>query len=562
MIHFLFGRWQALTAFPVLLAMGLLAAAAHAAEPASSSADTVPSVAAAAERGRALYEDARRADGSRLTAERDGLGTVSGDNAACAACHRRSTFGNREAALLVPPLAGHLLFAPLQRQTLIRASTALQRQELRAYDRPAYTQASLGAALHEGIDPAGRRLGPAMPRYRLTAAELADLSAHLNAVSQRQPPGVDADRVHLASVITPQATPQARATVEVAMRAWSASARVGRKRVEWRVWQLQGPPESWAAQLEAYWREQAVFAMVSGAGGGDWQAVSDFCEARLLPCLFPTLERAPANAPRQYTSVYLSTGVDAEAALLARLLNEPGTTTPSRVLSLGVAGDVAAASASDVLQHALKARGQTLRRLAVEKPYADDVAQALSAMDADEVAMLWLRAAELQAVLQRLPPPAAALEKLGQPSVPRVWLSATLAPPHRTSIPAAWRPYVAWASVHADRTRREAGGALSSALWAAALALPNTVDPVVLADVHAATFFFTDGLARMREGLSGEYLLERLEAAVDLRPAGSGYFRPGQRVAAQGGHALVFASPQATMPQSSGRFLSAEPPSD
>jgi len=84
--------------------------------------------------------------------------------------------------------------------------------------------------------------------------------------------------------------------------------------------------------------------------------------------------------------------------------------------------------------------------------------------------------------------------------------------------------------------------------------------------VHAATFFYPDGLARMREGLSGEYLLERLEAAVDLRPAGSGYFRlslgPGQRVAAQGGHALVFASPQATMPQSSGRFLSAEPPSD
>ena len=88
----------------------------------------------------------------------------------------------------------------------------------------------------------------------------------------------------------------------------------------------------------------------------------------------------------------------------------------------------------------------------------------------------------------------------------------------------------------------------------------------MLADVHAATFFFGDAMARMREGLSADYLLERLEAAVDLRPAGAGYFRlslaPGQRIAAQGGHVLSFVASTPPRLEPMGNFLQAPPLAD
>jgi hypothetical protein len=75
------------------------------------------------------------------------------------------------------------------------------------------------------------------------------------------------------------------------------------------------------------------------------------------------------------------------------------------------------------------------------------------------------------------------------------------------------------------------------------MGLTGPQDPVALAEAHAATFFFTDALALMRDGFSTDYLLERLEMAMDLRPAGSAYYRlslgPNRRVAAQHGRILA-----------------------
>lgn len=191
--------------------------------------------------------------------------------------------------------------------------------------------------------------------------------------------------------------------------------------------------------------------MVSGAGGLDWDEVAAFCEARRLPCVFPSLERAPANASRRHASLYLSGGVDAEASLLARwLATRAAVDAPRRLLSLSSRHDAGADAANQALVRAFRPH-----KVVVQAHSAD---------------------------------------------------SATLA--HRLA------------------------------------GLPDALDPVVLADVHAATYFFADAMARMREGLSADYLLEGLEAAVDLRPAGAAYFRlslaPGQRIAAQGGHLLGF----------------------
>ena len=56
------------------------------------------------------------------------------------------------------------------------------------------------------------------------------------------------------------------------------------------VWELEGPSETWRAQLEALYRQQPVFAVLSGVAEGRWRPMHEFCEATQLPCLFPTTD--------------------------------------------------------------------------------------------------------------------------------------------------------------------------------------------------------------------------------------------------------------------------------
>src|ERR1017187_6915079 len=66
-----------------------------------------------AELGRRIYVDGILPDGSRLKAIRfEGASEVTGAEAACVNCHRRSGYGAIEGRILVPPIAGAVLFVP------------------------------------------------------------------------------------------------------------------------------------------------------------------------------------------------------------------------------------------------------------------------------------------------------------------------------------------------------------------------------------------------------------------------------------------------------------------
>lgn len=529
----------------LLLALLLLptlgAAATGAAAGAAATAPAVSPTAAGPARigqpaqGALIYRLGRLATGQPVLAQRSGGGgALPPHAAACVACHRPSALGGIEGGVLVPPITGRLLFAAGQPPS---QQPRLQRQWLRHQTRGAYSSALLARALQDGLDPDGTVLHPAMPRYQLDAQALADLEAYLRSRADAPINGLQAGVLHLASVVTPQAPPTRRSVVELAMQRWAQQLSLGGARVSWRVWALQGDAATWGPQLQAFWQAQPVYALLSGAGGADWAPVQAWCEGQHLPCLFPLIDRVPA-ADGQHWSLYLSAGVEGEARMLAQRLAtlQP---RPARVLQMhsGAAG----AAAAQVLGDAL--------RTSLPDVLALDLAAA-SPTSADDVVVLWLPSPMAEAWLAAQPVPGGTDAggtggRVGD--VPRTVLSAQLAPPQHTSVPAAWRRRVLWISQRADPVREAAAAALSRVPWAQRLGLPPGLDPLALGDVHAATFFFGDALAQARGVLDPDYLLERLEQAVDRRPAGGGYFRlslgPGQRVAAQGGHLLAFRPP-------------------
>lgn len=479
------------------------------------------------QRGRAVYFTGRLADGTPLAAQRPGVGALPPAAAACVACHRPSAMGGTEGGVLAPPIAGPLLFAAGQPPP---AAAQLKRQWLRHQTRRAYTPALLARALGQGLDADGLPLASTMPRYALDAQTLADLTAFLHQRGRTPPPGVDARTLHLASVVTPQAPPARRAAVLQAMQAWSTGLRLGARQVVWHRWQLDGPPATWPAQLEALRAAQPVYALLSGAGGDDWAAVDTLCETHRLPCLMPALDQPPPDpGERRHWNLYLHGGVTAEARLLAQQLRDLPR-APARIRQ--VHGSAAGAAAAAALRQSLADRPD----IAVE----DAPLSAAPAAPADDtLTVLWL------------PPEAVAAWFAAQPApdarAPRLALSAQLAPPLATPVPAAWRPLVWWAALRADPVRRAAGAALSLVPWQQQLGLPADLDAATLDDVHAATFFFADAMAQLRGAVDTEHLLEKLELAVDRRPAGAGYARlslgPGQRIAAQSGQVLAFQPP-------------------
>jgi cytochrome c553 len=318
------------------------------------SAAQAPSAQPDLELGKRMYRQGLLPSGQPMRATVQGDVSLTGPQLPCATCHGRSGFGARESAVFVPPITGPSLYRASEAQQASLFSKLYQarkplRVQTRVHDprlRPAYTDATLAIALREGKDPTGRTLDPLMPRYLLGEADLRHLSAYLQALSATPSPGVTASTIHFATVITDGVEPARRqAMLDVlegyvqwknadtirrvqrsGLSAWYKEVFPETYRV-WalHVWQLTGPAETWHDQLNTYYRQQPVFALLSGMGTGAWQPVHDFCEATEVACLFPHTD-LPVVAPAGMYTLYLSKGLTVEARSLAYYLH---TTTAS-----------------------------------------------------------------------------------------------------------------------------------------------------------------------------------------------------------------------------------------
>jgi hypothetical protein len=323
--------------------------------------------------GKRLYEQGIGADGQPIAIIAQGDVAASGVQLNCAGCHRPSGFGSSEGGNYVPPITGPLLYQPRQLdrnrlfKELFQESQPPQfwAQVRRPRMRPAYTDKSLIRVIREGIDPSGRSLDALMPRYVLSDDDAAHLVAYLKGLSVRPDPGVDRQIIHLGTVVSDDVDPAAREAMLATMRAffqWMNTDTAGDMRHPnfspnyrsdflsayrtWKlhVWTLHGPPESWTAQLDAAYRAQPVFAVVSGLVRGPWTPVATFCNQRRLPCVFPNTELPDPHGEGGY-SLYFSRGLELEAEALVAFLGKQNA-PPGAVVQLAHCGPYGAAPAA------------------------------------------------------------------------------------------------------------------------------------------------------------------------------------------------------------------------
>lgn len=481
--------------------------------------------------GRRLYRNGILPDGSTLTAVRHHDSAASGAVAACVNCHRPSGYGSMEGRILIPPIAGAVLFTPgpFAAGSKRTSSSNLAPVE-RFRTRSAYDISRLARTLREGVDADGQPLNPLMPHYRLDEKAVSALAAYLRHLSDEPVAGIEPGVLHLGTVVTPDVPPVRRDAVLSVLQAFAD----GQKKwgMAWRlhVWQLTGPPQEWEAQLKDYYRRQPVFALISGAGGAEWGPVHHFCERSAVACVLPSLDAAPEPG-EDYYSVYFSPGISLEARVLAYHLNaEPSA--PERLIQ--VVSDNAGRRAAAAAKEALAGSGIVTEVLSVPE-YAARVGH-LSPADA---VVLWLRPAVLPLLTPESPPSG------------EVFLSSLLAPPEEVSLPSSWKAKLRYLSVFDPQAQLRSQVILRP--WLGRQGLSAT-ELRARGDAYGACNFFNMAFAEVlrqsTRGIAGpptrERVLDMLESVLTVyRDNGAPFYwrmslGPGQRIPVRGGELLRY----------------------
>jgi ABC-type branched-subunit amino acid transport system substrate-binding protein len=222
----------------------------------------------------------------------------------CANCHGRRGEGTREGGLQPPPIDWETLTAPY--------TSVLTRHQRAAYD-----DATLPRAITHGLDPAESRLHPAMPRYRMTREQMADLIAYLKQVGKEsdRETGVTDDTIKVGAALPLSGSlagigEDIKAILLASFADINDQGGIYGRRCELVV---EDSGRNSMQTLEATRRlmEQGIFALVASFEPGDSSNIHELIKGKEVPLVGPlTLSPRVTLPPNPYIFYFFPTFAD------------------------------------------------------------------------------------------------------------------------------------------------------------------------------------------------------------------------------------------------------------
>jgi ABC-type branched-subunit amino acid transport system substrate-binding protein len=471
--------------------------------------------------GRQIYREGTSPSGTEIQALVGMAGTpVPGKVVPCGNCHGPDGLGQLEGGVAVPAIT----WAELTRSYGHAHETGRT--------HPAFSETSFVRALAEGLDPAGNRLDPAMPRYTLSAQDARSLAAYLRRIERDPDPGLTADSLTLGTVLPSAADPRLAAVGEAMRAVLAASLQelneagglFGRKLILKEV-ALGATPQATRRNAAAMLREGGVFALLAPFAAGAEHELAALAEEEKVPIVGPfTLVGDPVPALNRYT-FYLFGGLMEQARVLAHhAAHDLGAGRAAIVQPENeIAAQLAQAIADEMER---RSRLAAVLKFAPGRFDPEAILQALAAAGAEQVFFLG-SAAELAAFLTHAD---------ARNYRPHVLVPATSAARVAIGMPAGFdgRVHLAYPMLP---------GAVASRSFTEFQARHRLPDRPLVPQMstYSAAVLLGEGLRRAGRRLSREKLVAALEAVQDfhtgLLPPLS--FNAQRRIGAAGAQVVV-----------------------
>jgi ABC-type branched-subunit amino acid transport system substrate-binding protein len=477
---------------------------------------------------------------------------VDGSMFSCQSCHLRSGRGSLESTVITLPTCASWLYKPLVGREMRPESEARLPDRLNPPPfREAYTDRLVGRAIWVGKDPNDRELSWVMPRYKLSTRDMEILVYYLKHLSAEFSPGVDDTTLRFATVVAGEVNRTDRdamvLTLQAIVRDRNSQTRHEERRAQHgpfnmeelynpyrryslAVWELQGDPSTWDAQLEDHYNEAPVFALLGGITSGEWAPIHDFCERRQIPALLPITD-FPKLSDTDWYTVYFSKSYFQEGETAARFLERFEAVVKDAPVVQVRRDRRAGRDAAAGFNAARSSRGlKAPTELVVEpdRPIDKEFWERLVASHPGAVLALWLEPADVGDLATL-----AAVE----PRPPAVVLSLSLLEDQGDVLPAQVRPF-AYLTYPYSLPEDVGRSRLAVESWLRAKGLP-----VTNFRIQTKTYFLGWMLAasvkRMRDDFYRDYFLDVMDMMRDeYYSIGAVYprlsFGPGQRYASKG----------------------------
>jgi ABC-type branched-subunit amino acid transport system substrate-binding protein/cytochrome c553 len=258
-------------------------------------------------RGKAFYLRGESASGQEITALMGEI-DVPASTLTCAGCHGARGEGKTEGGVTAGPLTWSYLTKPYGHKD--------------EGDRKhgAFSETSFVRMLTAGLDPAGNKLAVAMPTYRMSQEDMANLIAYLKRIETDTDPGVNDTSIVLGTIL-----PEKNALSGLAqsmgdvLQAYFAEINnrggIYNRKIELRV--LHGDSTSTVPNMKRLIDEEQVFAIVSGLSAGAEDGVAALTQEKEVPFIGPSALMPQRGAPVNRYVFYLLPGLKEQARALA-----------------------------------------------------------------------------------------------------------------------------------------------------------------------------------------------------------------------------------------------------
>jgi ABC-type branched-subunit amino acid transport system substrate-binding protein len=229
----------------------------------------------------------------------------------CSNCHGLRGEGTKEGGLQPPPINWETLTRP--------HTSAITRRERRAYD-----EKSLALAISDGVDSVGGRLHPAMPQYRMTREQMADLIAYLKKLGAEADTetGITAETIKIGAAL-PLTGPLAvvgedvKATLSAGLAEINEQGGIYGRRFELVVQDSRGDATQTLEATRRLIEQDGVFALLGSFEPGDSSAINQLIKSSEVPLIGPlTLSPRLQLPPNPYVFYLLPTFADQSRVLI------------------------------------------------------------------------------------------------------------------------------------------------------------------------------------------------------------------------------------------------------